>query len=382
MEHILNPLVKSVEISGIRKFYNMVADIEGTISLTIGQPDFPTPLHIKEAAKKAIDEDYTVYTHNAGYIELREAASDYVKKKYNLSYRAQDEIIVTTGASEAIDIAFRTLLLPGAEVILPGPVYPGYEPIIKMTGAIPVYADTTKNDFKLTADIIQAYITEDTRCIVLPYPSNPTGVTLTSTELQEIAELIRDKDIIIIADEIYSELVYDQEHVSISTFLKEQTIVLNGLSKSHSMTGWRIGFLFAPANICQHILKVHQYNVTCASSISQRAALAALTDGFNDALPMKTEYVKRRDYVYERLQAMNLEVIKPDGAFYFFVRLPQGYDSSLDFCLELVKKAKVACVPGDAFSQLGDDYFRISYAYSMETLKEALNRIENFLRKN
>ena len=380
MEHILNPLVKSVEISGIRRFYNMVADIEGTISLTIGQPDFPTPLHIKEAAKKAIDEDYTVYTHNAGYIELREAACDYVKQKYNLSYHAENEVIVTTGASEAIDIAFRTILLPGAEVILPGPVYPGYEPIIKMAGAVPVYADTTENGFKMTAQIIQPYITEATRCIVLPYPSNPTGVTLTSKELQDIADLIRDKDIIIIADEIYSELVYEQEHVSIASFLREQTIVLNGLSKSHSMTGWRIGFLFAPANLCQHILKVHQYNVTCASSISQMAALEALTNGFDDALPMKSEYMKRRDYVYERLQGMNLQVVKPDGAFYFFVKLPEGYHSSLEFCLELVRKTKVACVPGDAFSVLGDGYFRISYAYSMDTLKEALDRIETFLK--
>lgn len=381
MEHILNPLVKSVEISGIRKFYNMVADIEGTISLTIGQPDFPTPLHIKEAAKEAIDEDYTVYTHNAGYIELREAACDYVKRKYNLSYQAENEVIVTTGASEAIDIAFRTILLPGSEVILPGPVYPGYEPIIKMAGAIPVYADTTVNGFKMTADIIEPHITEATRCIVLPYPSNPTGVTLTGKELQDIADLVRGKDIIIIADEIYSELVYEQEHVSIASFLKEQTIVLNGLSKSHSMTGWRIGFLFAPANICQHILKVHQYNVTCASSISQRAALEALTVGFDDALPMKSEYIKRRDYVFERLQNMNLQVVKPDGAFYFFVKLPEGHHSSLDFCLELVKKAKVACVPGDAFSLLGDGYFRISYAYSMDMLKEALDRIEHFLQK-
>lgn len=381
MEHILNPLVKAVEISGIRKFYNMVADIEGTISLTIGQPDFPTPLHIKEAAKKAIDENYTVYTHNAGYIELREAACVYVKKKYDLSYRAEDEIIVTTGASEAIDIAFRTILLPGTEVILPGPVYPGYEPIIKMSGAIPVYADTTENGFKMTADIIQSYITEATRCIVLPYPSNPTGVTLTGQELQDIANLIRGKDIIIIADEIYSELVYEQKHVSIASFLREQTIVLNGLSKSHSMTGWRIGFLFAPANLCQHILKVHQYNVTCASSISQKAAIEALTAGFDDALPMKTEYMKRRDYVYERLQAMGLDVVKPDGAFYFFVKLPKGYHSSLDFCLELVRQTKVACVPGDAFSMIGDGYFRISYAYSMNTLKEALNRIEAFLGK-
>ena len=380
MEHILNPLVKSVEISGIRKFYNMVADIEGTISLTIGQPDFPTPLHIKEAAKKAIDEDYTVYTHNAGYIELREAACNFVKQKYNLSYRAEDEVIVTTGASEAIDIAFRTILLPGAEVILPGPVYPGYEPIIKMAGAIPVYANTTGNGFKMTAEIIQPYLTEATRCIVLPYPSNPTGVTLTSKELQDIADLIRGKDIIVIADEIYSELVYEQEHVSIASFLKEQTIVLNGLSKSHSMTGWRIGFLFAPANLCQHILKVHQYNVTCASSVSQRAALEALTNGVDDALPMKSEYIIRRDYVYERLQRMNLQVVKPDGAFYFFVKLPEGYHSSLDFCLELVKTTKVACVPGDAFSLLGEGYFRISYAYSMETLKEALDRIEKFLK--
>ena len=380
MEHILNPLVKSVEISGIRRFYNMVADIEGTISLTIGQPDFPTPLHIKEAAKKAIDEDYTVYTHNAGYIELREAACDYVKQKYNLSYHAENEVIVTTGASEAIDIAFRTILLPGAEVILPGPVYPGYEPIIKMAGAIPVYADTTKNGFKMTAEIIQPYITDATRCIVLPYPSNPTGVTLTSKELQDIADLIRGKDIIIIADEIYSELVYEQDHVSIASFLREQTIVLNGLSKSHSITGWRIGFLFAPANLCQHILKVHQYNVTCASSISQRAALEALTNGVDDALPMKSEYMKRRDYVYERLQGMNLQVVKPDGAFYFFVKLPEGYHSSLEFCLELVRKTKVACVPGDAFSVLGDSYFRISYACSMDTLKEALDRIENFLQ--
>lgn len=380
MEHLLNPLVKSVEISGIRKFYNMVADIEGTISLTIGQPDFPTPLHIKEAAKKAIDEDYTVYTHNAGYIELREAACNYVRRKYNLDYQAENEVIVTTGASEAIDIAFRTILLPGSEVILPGPVYPGYEPIIKMAGAIPVYADTTENGFKMTADIIKAHITEATRCIVLPYPSNPTGVTLTSKELQDIADLIRGKDIIILADEIYSELVYEQEHVSIASFLKEQTIVLNGLSKSHSMTGWRIGFLFAPANICQHILKVHQYNVTCATSISQRAAIDALTNGFDDALPMKSEYIKRRDYVYERLQNMNLQVVKPDGAFYFFVKLPEGYHSSLDFCLELVHKAKVACVPGDAFSLLGNGYFRISYAYSMDTLKEALDRIEHFLQ--
>lgn len=381
MEHLINPLVKDVQISGIRKFYNMVADIEGTISLTIGQPDFPTPTHIKEAAKQAINNDYTVYTHNAGYLELREAASNYVKDKYKLDYDPANEVIVTSGASEGIDIAFRTILIPGNEVILPGPVYPGYEPIIKMCGATPVYADTTKNGFRLTADILEKYITENTRCIVLPYPSNPTGVTLTAEELLDIAELVRGKDIFILADEIYSELVFDQEHVSIATFLKEQTIVLNGLSKSHSMTGWRIGLLFAPAAISQHLLKVHQYNVTCAASISQRAALEALTAGRNDAIPMKTEYARRREYVYSRLQTMKLEIVKPNGAFYFFIKLPEGYASSLDFCLKLVQQEKVAVVPGDAFSPLGEGYFRISYAYSMETLEKALDRIEAFLAK-
>ncbi|MGE6609197.1 aminotransferase A [Peribacillus sp. NPDC076916] len=381
MEHLINPLVKEVQISGIRKFYNMVADIEGTISLTIGQPDFPTPMHIKEAAKQAIDNDYTVYTHNAGYLELREAASKYVKDKYKLSYDPANEVLVTSGASEGIDITFRTILIPGNEVILPGPVYPGYEPIIKMCGATPVYANTTKNGFRLTADIIEKYITDHTRCIVLPYPSNPTGVTLSAEELLDIAELIRGKDIFILADEIYSELVFDQEHVSIATFLKEQTIVLNGLSKSHSMTGWRIGLLFAPVAISQHILKVHQYNVTCAASISQRAALAALTAGRDDAIPMKTEYARRREYVYSRLQAMELEIVKPNGAFYFFIKLPEGYASSLDFCLKLVQQEKVAVVPGDAFSPLGEGYFRISYAYSMETLEKALDRIEAFLAK-
>ncbi|MED4632674.1 aminotransferase A [Peribacillus frigoritolerans] len=381
MEHLINPLVKDVQISGIRKFYNMVADIEGTISLTIGQPDFPTPTHIKEAAKQAINNDYTVYTHNAGYLELREAASNYVKDKYKLDYDPANEVIVTSGASEGIDIAFRTILIPGNEVILPGPVYPGYEPIIKMCGATPVYADTTKNGFRLTADILEKYITENTRCIVLPYPSNPTGVTLTAEELLDIAELVRGEDIFILADEIYSELVFDQEHVSIATFLKEQTIVLNGLSKSHSMTGWRIGLLFAPAAISQHLLKVHQYNVTCAASISQRAALEALTAGRNDAIPMKTEYARRREYVYSRLQAMKLEIVKPNGAFYFFIKLPEGYASSLDFCLKLVQQEKVAVVPGDAFSPLGEGYFRISYAYSMDTLEKALDRIEAFLAK-
>ncbi|WP_409305231.1 aminotransferase A [Peribacillus sp. SCS-155] len=380
MEHLVNPRVKELQISGIRKFYNLVADKKDTVSLTIGQPDFPTPPHIKEAAKTAIDEDFTVYTHNAGFLELREAAAKYVSQKYGLDYDANEEIIVTVGGSEAIDVTFRTLLTEGTEVILPGPVYPGYDPIIKMCGAKPIFADTTQNGFRLTRDIIEKYITENTRCIVLPYPSNPTGVTLTAAELEDIADLVRGKDIFVLADEIYSELVFDQNHTSIASFLKEQTIVINGLSKSHSMTGWRIGFIFAPAVVSRHILKVHQYNVACASSVSQKAALAALTDGFNDALPMKEEYSKRRDYVYNRLTGMTLDVVKPDGAFYFFIKIPDGYGSSLDFCLKLVEEAGVAVVPGDAFSPVGEGYFRLSYAYSQDTLREALDRMEKFFK--
>lgn len=377
----INDRVEEIEISGIRKFFNLVAPYKDVISLTIGQPDFPTPTHVKEAAKVAIDRDLTVYTHNAGFMEVRQAACDYVKNKYGLTYKAEQEVIITTGASEAIDIALRTILVENCEVILPGPVYPGYEPIIKLCGAKPVYADVSNHQFKLTADVLEQYITDQTRCIILTYPSNPTGVTLSKQELQDIANLLKEKNILVVADEIYSELVYDQTHTSLSSFLREQTIVINGLSKSHSMTGWRIGFLFAPAAICQQILKVHQYNVTCASSISQMAALSALTTGFSDPVSMKEEYRKRRDYVYGRLLKLNLEVTKPDGAFYFFVKLPNGYTSSFDFALQLVQQAKVAVVPGSAFSSYGEEYFRLSYAYSMETLEEGLNRLEAFLQQ-
>jgi len=379
LNHI-NDRVKNIEISGIRKFSNLVAAYNDVISLTIGQPDFPTPLHIKEAAKKAIDEDYTVYTHNAGFIELREAACNYINVKYNLLYNPIDEVIVTTGASEAIDIALRTILTEDCEVIIPAPVYPGYEPIITLCGAKAVYADVTNNDFRLTADILANYITDKTRCIILTYPSNPTGVTLSADELAELAKLLKERNIYVIADEIYSELVFEQPHTSIASYLEEQTIVINGLSKSHSMTGWRIGFLYAKKELCQQILKVHQYNVSCASSISQKAAIAALTDGIDDALTMREEYKRRRDYVYGRLLEMNFEVVKPDGAFYFFVKLPEGYDSSFDFALKLAEEGKVAVVPGSAFTAYGEGFFRISYACSMKTLEQALNRLQSFLQ--
>ncbi|MCL6571474.1 MAG: aminotransferase A [Bacillus sp. (in: Bacteria)] len=382
MEHLINDRVKNIEISGIRKFFNMVADIDDLISFTIGQPDFPTPMHVKNAGITAIEKDFTSYTHNAGTLEVRRAACNFVEEKYGLYYKPESEVIVTVGASQAIDIAFRTILTEGAEVILPGPVYPGYEPIIRMMGAVPVHVDIKGNQFRFTLEMIKPFITAKTRCIVLPYPSNPTGVSLTGSELKEIADFLKDKEIFILADEIYSELTYGDNHKSIAYFAKDKTIVINGLSKSHSMTGWRIGLLFAPESITKHILKVHQYNVSCANSIAQKAAFEALTTGIDDAQDMKKEYEIRRDYVFKRLIAMGLNVVKPDGAFYFFVKIPSSIPlNSFDFALSLVHETKVAVVPGSAFSKYGEGYFRLSFACSLERLELGLNRIEKYLRR-
>lgn len=385
MEHLINPRVKDIQVSGIRKFSNLVANTPDAISLTLGQPDFPTPGHVKEAAKAAIDENKTTYTHNAGLLPLRQAAARFIEQKYSLpAYDPETEVIVTNGASQAIDITLRTILVEGNEVILPGPIYPGYEPIIRLCGAKPVIVDTRDTGFKLTAEAIRAHLTENTRCLILPYPSNPTGYVLSADDLQEIADLLRDRDIFVLSDEIYSELTYETPHVSISTCegMRDKTIVINGLSKSHSMTGWRIGFTFAPRYLSQQMIKVHQYEVSCAASISQNAALEALTHGIDDAAEMKAEYHKRRDYCYDRLVAMGLELPgKPEGAFYLFPSIRRFGLPSFDFATRLLEEEKVAVVPGDAFSPLGEGYVRLSYAYSMEVLEKALDRMEKFVRR-
>jgi aminotransferase len=381
LEELINPRLKDIQISGIRKIANKVAQYPDAISLTIGQPDFATPEHILRAAEKAIAEHKTTYTPNAGLLELRQAVSRFVESKYGQNYNPADEIIITTGASQALDIALRTLQLDGCEVILPGPIYPGYEPLIRLCGGIPVYVDTTKNGFKLTAELLEPHLTEKTRAIVLCYPSNPTGRVMSTDELEEMAKLLADKQLFVISDEIYSELIYDAPHRSIATYpsMREKTIVINGLSKSHSMTGWRIGFTLAPAYITQHMIKAHQYNVTCASSISQYAALEALTAGVDDAEPMKQEYVKRRDYVYDRLTSMGFELIKPEGAFYLFPSIERFGLSSMEFTLRLLEEHRVAVVPGDAFSVYGEGYIRISYAYAMDVLERGLDRLESFV---
>jgi aminotransferase len=383
MEHLLNSRVKNIQISGIRQFFNMIQDYDNLVSLTIGQPDFPTPSLVKEAGKRAITENITSYTHNAGMLELRQAACTFVHERYGLRYDPATETIVTTGASEAIDIAFRTILEEGAEVILPAPIYPGYEPIIKLCGAVPIYVDVRETGFRLTAEALKEAITERTRCVVLPYPSNPTGVTLSKEELEDIASVLHDKDIFVLSDEIYSELVYEGTHASIAALpsMSDKTIIINGLSKSHSMTGWRIGFLFAPAYITKEMLKVHQYNVTCAASISQYAGIEALTSAKDAPRMMRHQYKKRRDYIYHRLQSMGLTAEKPTGAFYVFPYIGQFGMSSFDFAMKLVQEAGLAVVPGSAFSEYGEGYIRLSYAYSMETLIEACDRLERFLQQ-
>ncbi|MBN8234246.1 aminotransferase A [Halobacillus kuroshimensis] len=382
MEHLINPAVKNIEISGIRRFFNMVSHYEDVVSLTIGQPDFPTPEAVKQAGIQAIENNQTSYTHNAGLIELRRAVQHHAAASYGLSYDAEQEIIITVGASEALDLSLRTILHPGDEVILPGPVYPGYEPLIRLAGGIPVFADTSAEGFKLTGDIIQSHVTEKTKAVILPYPSNPTGVSLTEDELKDIADVIKKKEIFLIADEIYSELVYERPHTSIASIpdVRDNVIVVNGVSKSHSMTGWRIGYLLAPEWLSRHLLKVHQYNVSCATSISQYAALEALSNQKQEAENMRDAYKERRDYAAGRLKQMGLSFAQPDGAFYLFIQFPLDGKTTTDKAVELVEEAGLALVPGDAFSTYGEGYMRLSYAYSMETLKKGLDRLEKYLK--
>lgn len=381
MEHLVNSAVTDIQISGIRKISNLVATYKDAITLTIGQPDFPTPAHIVDAGKRALDQNKTLYTPNAGLPELRQAAARFVDSKYGLTYDPEQEVIVTAGASQALDISLRTIIVPGSEVIIPGPIYPGYEPIVRLCGGTPVYADTRENGFKLTAELLKPLLTDRTRAVILCYPSNPTGRVMAEEELKAVADLLRGKPIFVISDEIYSELVYDAPHRSIAALpgMKEQTIVINGLSKSHSMTGWRIGFTFAPSDITKHMVKVHQYNVTCASSISQYAGVEALTAGINDAETMKKEYKARRDFVYDKLGRIGLEGEKPEGAFYLFPSIRRSGLSSIDFTMKLLEEERVAVVPGDAFSVYGEGYIRISYAYSMEVLEKAMDKLESFV---
>ncbi len=381
MEHLIHSPLHDIQISGIRKIATAAARYPDALALTLGQPDFPTPAHIIEAAEQAMQQGKTVYTPNAGIPALRRAAAEFVHSRYGQTYDMETEVIVTVGASQALDVALRTILSPGDEVILPGPIYPGYEPLIRLAGGIPVYVDTRSTGFKLTAELLEPHLSPRTKAVAIGYPSNPTGRVLGEQELNGLADLLRDRELFVISDEIYSELIYDETHRSISLLpgMRDKTIVINGLSKSHSMTGWRIGFTFAPAWLTAHMLKVHQYNVSCASSISQFAAVEALTNGIDDALPMREAYRERRDYVYDRLLTMGLELEKPEGAFYLFPSIAHLGIPSMEFAMRLLEEARVAVVPGDAFSIYGEGYIRLSYAYAMPVLEKSLDRLEQFI---
>ncbi|WP_195934439.1 pyridoxal phosphate-dependent aminotransferase [Streptococcus sobrinus] len=381
-----NKNLEKIEISLIRQFDQSISSVPGILKMTLGEPDFKTPDHVKEAAKAAIDANQSHYTGMAGLLELRQAASDFVKEKYNLTYAPESEILVTIGATEALSATMATILEPGDKVLLPAPAYPGYEPIVNLLGAEIVEIDTTANDFVLTPEQLEAAILEqgpELKVVLLNYPSNPTGVTYSRQQIKDLVAVLKKYEIFVICDEVYSELTYTEEgHVSLAEYLRDQTIVVNGLSKSHAMTGWRIGFIFAPEKMTAQMIKSHQYLVTAATTNAQFAGIEALTVGKDDALPMKAEYIKRRDYIIDKMNEMNFKIIKPTGAFYIFAKIPvkEGQDS-FKFLKDFAKQKAVAMIPGVAFGKYGEGYLRISYAASMETIQEAMKRLKEFMEQ-
>ncbi|MBE6051443.1 MAG: aminotransferase A [Clostridium sp.] len=381
MEKFINPKVKKLENSRIREFSDLASKYNDVISLTLGESDLYTPEHIKRAGQVAIEENYTKYAPSSGYSDLLDAASGYIWNRYKIKYNPENEVLATNGTSEGIYVTLRTILEADSEVILPAPIYPGYEPVISLCGAKPIYIDTRKTGFKITADQISNAITDKTRCIILSYPMNPTGVNLTQDEIGDIINILKDKKIFVLTDEIYSEYIFEGEYTSIakSKEIRDKIILVNGLSKSHSMTGWRIGFLFAPAYLMNEIKKIHQYIEVSVSSITQRAAIEALKNGDYDTKIVNQEYHKRCDYVYKRLVQMGIEVIKPQGTFYMFPSIKKFNKSSFDFAIDLLKNAKVAVLPGDAFTEYGEGYVRISVCTSMDKLKIAMDRMEKYI---
>lgn len=381
-----NKNLNKIEVSMIRQFDQSISDIPDVLKLTLGEPDFATPKHIKEAAKRAIDADESHYTGMAGLLALRQAASAFVKEKYHLTYNPDNEILVTIGATEALSASLTAILEPGDKVLLPAPAYPGYEPVVNLVGAEVVEIDTRSNDFVLTPEMLEEAILKEgeaLKAVILNYPTNPTGVTYSRQQIKNLAEVLKKYPIFVISDEVYAELTYTGEpHVSIAEYLPDQTILISGLSKSHAMTGWRLGLIFAPAVLTAQLIKSHQYLVTAATTSVQFAAIEALTNGKDDALPMKGEYIKRRDYIIEKMEAMKFKIIKPDGAFYIFAKIPvaQGQDS-FKFLQDFAKEKAVAFIPGVAFGKYGEGYLRISYAASMETIKEAMKRLKEFMEQ-
>ena len=383
MNKLLSEKVKQIKPSGIRKFFDIAASMEGVISLGVGEPDFPTPAHIRDAGINSILEKGTTYTANVGLIELRRAISKYLESRFGVEYDPADQVLVTVGASEAVDLALRAVVNPGDEVLVPEPTYVSYAPSAILAGGVAVAVPTyEKDDFRLTADVIRELITPKTKAIVFCYPNNPTGAVMEKEDLRAIADVLREHDILVIADEIYAELVYGIEHTSMATLpgMYEKTLLINGFSKAFSMTGWRLGYACGPTDLIEAMKKIHQYVIMCAPTMSQWAAIEALENGMPAVREMVGEYDKRRQIIVQGFRDMGLSCFEPKGAFYCFPRISDLGMSSDEFCNRLLEAEKVAVVPGSAFGDSGEGYIRVSYAYSIDSIKQALVKIECFIQ--
>lgn len=382
MRDPLSKTIVTIQPSGIRKFFDIVSEMKDAISLGVGEPDFDTPWHIRDEGIYSLEKGRTFYSSNAGLKELRSEISNFLDRRYGLKYDYNKEIIVTVGGSEAIDIAMRTMLDPGDEVLIPQPSYVSYLPCCVLANGVPVVIELkAENDFRLTAEQLESAITPRTKLLVLPYPNNPTGAVMETKDLERIAELVEKYDLFVLSDEIYSELTYLENHVSIASLpgMWERTIVINGFSKSHAMTGWRLGYACGPEAVIGQMLKIHQFAIMCAPTTSQYAAVEAMKNGDPDVAMMRGEYDGRRRYVLKRFREMGLDCFEPFGAFYAFPCIKEFGMTSDAFATELLKEEKVAVVPGTAFGECGEGFIRVSYAYSLDDLREALGRVERFI---
>ena len=383
-DKLLSKSLTEIAPSGIRKFFGLVSEMKDVTALTVGEPDFATPWRVREAAIEALERGETYYTANAGLPRLCTAISDYMSRRFGLNYKPKEEIFVTVGGSEAIDIAMRAVINPGDEVIVPLPAFVCYEPIAKMAGAKVVRINTkAENSFKLTPEELKAAITEKTKLLVLPYPNNPTGAILTREELSALAEVLSGTDILVLSDEIYAELTYGRDHVSLANIegMWERTILVSGFSKAYAMTGWRLGYLCAPSPLISQMLKLHQYAIMCAPTVSQIAAIEAMTNCDEEVEKMRAEYNRRRVMIYEGLKNIGIDSFMPEGAFYIYPNIGKFGLSSEEFCERLLYEERCAIVPGTAFGECGEGFARISYAYSVKHISEALEKIERFVKR-
>ena len=380
---VLSRTVVETPKSGIRKFFDLMSTMDDVVGLTVGEPDFQTPWHIREAGIESLERGKTYYTANAGLMELRSEINNYMTRRFNVSYEPSNEIIVTVGGSEAIDIAFRSIIEPGDEVIVPTPSFVCYAPLAKMAGGVPVILETKVEDkFKINPEALKAAITPKTKLLVLPFPNNPTGAIMTREELSDIADVLRGTNVVVLSDEIYAEMTYTGNHCSFASLpdMWERTIIASGFSKAFAMTGWRMGYICAPKPLCEQMLKIHQYGIMSSPTTAQFAAIEALKNGEDDIKMMVDEYNRRRRYIYNGLRSIGIESFEPEGAFYIFPRIGDFGLSGEEFCNKLLYDYKCAIVPGNAFGASGEGFARISYAYSIKHITQALERIEAFVK--